>query len=39
MNTSALGLSALALAKERELGPVDQLLVRLANYIEIVIAK
>ncbi len=39
VNTSALGISALALATERELGTFDQLLVTPANYIEIIIAK
>lgn len=39
VNTSALGISALALATEREMGTFDQLLVTPANYIEIIIAK
>lgn len=39
VNTSALGISAMALASEREMGTFDQLLVTPANYIEIIIAK
>lgn len=39
VNTSALGISSMALATEREMGTFDQLLVSPANYIEIIIAK
>ncbi len=39
VNMSALGIAALSLATERELGTFDQLLVTPASYFEIIVAK